>query len=171
MYFVAGLSTRCYKEAILIFDLYRWGKIKGQKLSSKQSLLIKHEVPDCKQMNFKPLGNLSEEEQYNMLREVRMLNMSFSEMKMKAAAIQDMRNIQQAFCFVTATEWDEAQRRYFIFLCNNCMILDMAESNNYPIHKKIITLLAMQECYRCDIVIWHLVLCLNLVCEEMTLNW
>ena len=80
---VARLSVRCWKEAEKIFRLYEDCKVKGQK-KSKEELGL----PDCKKSNWQFLHGLTEEQQFEILRDIAAKKTSFAEAGTKAKALK-----------------------------------------------------------------------------------
>ena len=77
------MSERCWNEAEKIFQLYRDGKVKGQK-KAKDELGL----PDCKKSNWQFLHGLKEEQQFSLLQELSSTAIAFAEASVKADALK-----------------------------------------------------------------------------------
>lgn len=89
-------------------DKFEEGELKDQTLTAK-SLLSK---PEFKQQYFSPIQCLPDSFKTEMLQKVLDEELSLPELKEKAAEYRSQKSIQKAFCKITNTSWEEAERRF-----------------------------------------------------------
>ncbi|XP_070555385.1 uncharacterized protein [Ptychodera flava] len=113
IFFMASLSTRCFELIKKIDELYKDGKIKDQRMTKQESLILNRRIPDCKSANYKSLRNLKEEEQFHLLQKVAALECSFEETAKAAKDMKEMRFVQECFQKkVGEDDWDTVKEKY-----------------------------------------------------------